>query len=238
MAGTQRLAYFVAGTDTDVGKTLVSCALLGAAAAAGYSTLGMKPVAAGASATQQGLRNDDAMQLHEVSTLKLAYEQINPVCLPEPASPHIAAALAGRKITVERLSGFCRGVLAQRADLTLIEGAGGWRVPLNDREYLSDLAKALKLPVLLVVGMRLGCLNHALLTAEALARDGLTLAGWIANRIDPGLQHYEQNRDTLLRDFDVPLLAEIPYLPTPARASEAQRCFAVDQLFGKPAVMP
>jgi dethiobiotin synthetase len=89
-----------------------------------------------------------------------------------------------------------------------------------------------------VVGMRLGCLNHALLTAEALARDGLTLAGWIANRIDPGLLHYEQNRDTLLRDFDVPLLAEIPYLPTPARASEAQRCFAVDQLFGKPAVMP
>jgi len=233
MTSTQRLAYFVTGTDTDVGKTLVSCALLGAAAAAGYSTLGMKPVAAGAGITEQGLRNDDAMQLHAASTLKLAYEQINPVCLPEPASPHIAAALAGRKVSVERLSGFCRGVLAQRADLTLIEGAGGWRVPLNEREYLSDLAKALKLPVLLVVGMRLGCLNHALLTAEALARDGLTLAGWIANRIDPGLQHYEQNRATLLRQFDAPLLAEIPFLPGPACAAEAQHCFAVDQLFGK-----
>lgn len=235
MADIQRLAYFVAGTDTDVGKTLVSCALLGAAAAAGYSTLGMKPVAAGASSTQQGLRNDDAIQLHAASTLKLAYEQINPVCLPEAASPHIAAALAGRKVSVERLSGFCRGVLAQRADLTLIEGAGGWRVPLNDREYLSDLAKALKLPVLLVVGMRLGCLNHALLTAEALARDGLTLAGWIANRIDPGLHHYEQNRDTLLQRFEAPLVAEIPHLAAPLRTADARHCFAVDQLFGKPA---
>lgn len=232
MTASPRQRFFVAGTDTDVGKTFVSCALLQAATAAGFSALGMKPLAAGARPTEAGLRNEDALQLQAASSLDLPYEQINPVCLPEPAAPHLAAALVGRRITVERLAGFCRGALALRANLTLIEGAGGWRVPLNEREYLSDLAKALQLPVLLVVGMRLGCLNHALLTAEALARDGLVLGGWVANRIDPALQHYQDNRDTLTERLGMPPLAEIPWFGAAARPVQATGFVALDQVFG------
>ncbi|HHX82361.1 MAG TPA: dethiobiotin synthase, partial [Pseudomonadaceae bacterium] len=172
--------YFITGTDTDCGKTLVACALLRAAARAGYSTIGMKPVAAGATPGPDGLRNDDALRLQRAATLALPYEQVNPVCLSEAVSPHLAAAQAGTRIQVQRLAGFCQGVLMKRADLTLIEGAGGWRVPLNDREFLSDLPKGLQLPVILVVGLRLGCLNHALLSAEAIVRDGLQLAAWVS----------------------------------------------------------
>ena len=182
--------------------------MLQAAAAAGCSTVGMKPVAAAASETAAGLRNDDALLLQAASTVQLPYTQLNPVCLPVPASPHIAARLADRSVTVDRLAGLCRGVLAQRAQLTLIEGAGGWRVPLNEREYLSALVQALQLPVLLVVGMRLGCLNHALVSAEAIARDGLRLAGWVANCREPELAYYQANRDTLSAAFGQAPLAE------------------------------
>lgn len=225
-----RKSYFVAGTDTAVGKTLATCAMLRAAAAAGYTTVGMKPLAAGAVQTADGLRNDDALHLQAVSTLQLTYDEVNPVCLAEPASPHIAAALAQRKLRVERLAGFCQGVLSLRANFTLIEGAGGWRVPLNEREFMSDLAKQLQLPVILVVGMRLGCLNHALLTAEAIVRDGLRMAGWIANRIDPQMDHYERNRDTLRGWFDAPLLAEIPHMPGSDAVAQAAACIALDHL--------
>lgn len=227
---TLRKSFFVTGTDTDVGKTLVSCAMLRAAAKAGYSTVGMKPLAAGGTQTAEGLRNDDALQLQAASTLQLSYDQINPVCLPQPASPHIAAELAQRKVRVERLAGFCHGVLTLRANLSLFEGAGGWRVPINEREFVSDLAKQLRLPVILVVGMRLGCLNHALLTGEAIVRDGLRLAGWVANRIDPHMEHYERNRDTLHEYFNVPLLAEIPHLGGSDPAASALPFIALDQL--------
>lgn len=225
-----RKSFFVTGTDTDVGKTLAVCALLRAAAAAGHSTAGMKPLAAGGTQTAEGLRNEDALRLQEASTLKLSYDEVNPVCLPEPASPHIAAALAQRRVRVERLAGFCQGVLALRANLTLLEGAGGWRVPLNEREFMSDLARQLQLPVILVVGMRLGCLNHALLTGEAIARDGLRVAGWIANRIDPHMEHYERNRDTLRDALPVPLLAEFPWFGGADPAAHAARHVALDQL--------
>jgi dethiobiotin synthetase len=225
-----RRGYFVTGTDTDVGKTLVCCAILRAAAAAGHTTVGMKPIAAGGAHTDDGMRNDDALQLQAASSLQVSYDEINPVCLPEPASPHIAAELAQRKIRVERLTGFCRGVLGLRANLTLIEGAGGWRVPLNEREFVSDLAKQLNLPVILVVGMRLGCLNHALLTGEAIVRDGLKLAGWVANRIDPDMQHYARNRDTLQDIFNMPPLAEVPYIEGADAAAQAAAFVALDQL--------
>jgi dethiobiotin synthetase len=227
---TLRKSFFVTGTDTDVGKTLVSCALLHAARAAGYSAIGIKPLAAGGVMTAQGLRNEDALLLQAASSVQLSYEQTNPVLLPEAASPHIAAELAGRSVRVDRLAGFCQGVLMQRANVTLIEGAGGWRVPLNQHEYMSDLARQLRLPVILVVGMRLGCLNHALLTAEAIIREGLTLAGWVANRIDPAMQHYEENCSTLTRQLPCPLLAEIPHLPAPVQPAQAAACFALDQL--------
>ncbi len=225
-----RKSYFVTGTDTDVGKTLVTCAMLRAATAAGHTTIGMKPLAAGGTQTADGLRNDDAVLLQAASSIQLTYDQINPVCLPAAASPHIAAELAQRKVRVERLAGFCHGVLTLRANLTLFEGAGGWRVPLNEREFMSDLAKQLKLPVILVVGMRLGCLNHALLTGEAIVRDGLQLAGWVANRIDPHMEHYERNRDTLHEYFNVPLLGEIPHLGGSDPATQASSHIALDQL--------
>jgi dethiobiotin synthetase len=227
-----RKSFFVTGTDTDVGKTLATCAMLRAAAAAGHSAVGMKPLAAGGTQTPEGLRNDDALQLQAASTLQLSYGELNPVCLPEAASPHIAAALAQRKVRVERLAGFCHGVLSLRANLTLLEGAGGWRVPLNEREFVSDLAKHLQLPVILVVGMRLGCLNHALLTGEAIVKDGLRFAGWIANRIDPRMEHYERNRDTLQDWFNMPPLAEIPHLGGGALPEQAVACIALDQLLG------
>jgi dethiobiotin synthetase len=211
-APAPRRAYFVTGTDTDAGKTLVSCLLLHAAAARGLETLALKPLAAGAEATPEGLRNDDAVRLMAAATRKLPYAQVNPICLPDPLSPHLAARRAGRRVSVERLVGFCRGALLQRAGFTLIEGAGGWRVPVNDREYLADVAKALQIPVLLVVGMRLGCLNHALLTAEAIHRDGLTLAGWVANTCDPAMAEFEANVATLNETLGAPLLGVIPRL--------------------------
>ena len=210
MAG-KRAAYFVTGTDTDAGKTFVSCGILQAAARAGLSTAAIKPLAAGAEETPDGLRNGDALALQRCSTLPLSYGQVNPVCFPEPIAPHIAAQRAGRRLSAQRLAGFCRGVLMQGADLTLVEGAGGWKVPLSDRELLSQLARELDLPVILVVGMRLGCLNHALLTAQAILADRLPLAGWIANRVDPGMDCYEENRDTLEALLPGPLLAEIPH---------------------------
>ncbi len=211
---TLRRSYFVTGTDTGVGKTLFSCALLQAGAKAGYRTAAIKPVAAGGMQTPEGLRNYDAVLLQAASTEVLTYEEVNPFCLDLAVSPHIAAERAGRRLKVERIVGFCHGVLMRRANLTVIEGAGGWRVPLNDHETLADLAKQLKVPVILVVGLRLGCLNHALLTAEAIYRDGLELAGWVANSIDPDMPERAANIATLQKQLPAPLIADIPWLPT------------------------
>ena len=179
-------AYFITGTSTNVGKTLVAAGLLAAAAKQGLSTLGFKPVAAGCKMTSDGLRNEDALQLLAQTNLPVSYEQLNPVALEPAIAPHIAAAEAGRRLSADRLAGFYRGVMMQRPDFTVVEGAGGWRVPLNDRETFADLAKVMQLPVVLVVGVDLGCINHALLTAEAIQRDGLILAGWVANQVVPG----------------------------------------------------
>jgi dethiobiotin synthetase len=213
--------FFVAGTDTDCGKTFVSCTLLHAAAKKGHSTIGMKPVAAGAGQTEQGLRNDDALRLQRAASVALSYEQVNPVCLPAAVSPHLAAAQAGKRLQVQRISGFCQGVLMKRADLTLIEGAGGWRVPLSDREFMSDLARALNLPVILVVGMKLGCLNHALLTAEAIVRDGLTIAGWVATQRDPLMALVAENLQTLQEALPFPCIGSIPFLADPDDLDQA-----------------
>jgi dethiobiotin synthetase len=214
-------AYFVTGTDTDVGKTLIAAGLLAAANAKGLSTAALKPVAAGCERTAGGLRNADALILQQTMSLQLTYEQINPIALEPAIAPHIAAARAGVRIEVQRLAGICRGVLMQRADLTLVEGAGGWRVPLNGREYLSQLAQELQLPVVLVVGMRLGCINHAVLTAEAIARDGLPLAGWVANRCLAEMACYEENLSTLKGLLRAPCLGEVPFLSAPDLAGAA-----------------
>ncbi|MEH6651742.1 MAG: dethiobiotin synthase [Motiliproteus sp.] len=210
--------YFIAGTDTDVGKTFTAAALLQAAQQQGYRSLGLKPVAAGAEAVdaggnRDGLANEDAIVLMQHSSVKLSYDQVNPVLLQQPIAPHIAAQREGKNLTVDRLAGYCRGALMTPADLVLVEGAGGWRVPLNRSQSMADLARELNLPVILVVGMRLGCLNHALLTAEAIVADGLPLAGWVANRVDPQMSCYEENLETLKNQLRAPLLAELPYLP-------------------------
>lgn len=206
-------AYFVTGTDTDAGKTFASCALLEAVNALGKSTLGLKPVAAGATEHSDGWRNDDALALMAHASLKRSYEEINPVLYREPASPHIAAKLGGRRATVAQILGYCRGVLMSKPDFTLIEGAGGWRVPLNQNEWLSQLAVELAFPVILVVPVRLGCINHAALTVEAIRRDRLPIAGWIANTLtSEPMAHYVENLETLQRVIGAPLLAELPFM--------------------------
>ena len=215
--------YFVAGTDTDAGKTLISAALLYKAKAAGMTTVGLKPVAAGCEETPDGLRNDDALKLIEQSTEKLPYEQVNPIAFARPIAPHIAGQLLQRPLSAGRIVGLLRGVLMiNRAQFSLVEGAGGYRVPLNPKETLADVTKELKLPVILVVGMKLGCLNHALLTVESIQRDGLKLAGWVANRIDGDMDVYEENVETLHAMIQAPCLGEVPFLsdPTAEQASE------------------
>lgn len=203
--------FFVTGTDTEVGKTFVSAALLRAANDQGLKTLGLKPVAAGGEESAAGLRNEDALALMDAASVKLPYEQINPVCFKTPASPHIAAAIDSRRTSVSRLAGFCRGAMMQSYDFGLVEGAGGWRVPINERENLAQLAVTLELPVILVVGLRLGCLNHALLTAEAIRRDGLSLVGWVGNGIDPDMGYPQENIQTLKGALPAPCLGVIPH---------------------------
>ena len=201
--------YFVTGTDTEVGKTAVSCALLRAAAAQGLRTAAVKPVAAGCDADGY---NGDALALIQAMTEELDYAQVNPVALHEAIAPHIAAAHEGKQPVADRLAGICRGVMYGGADFVLIEGAGGWRVPLNARETLADLACQLQVDVILVVAMRLGCINHALLSAEAIERDGLRLAGWVANQPGPRMACHEENLDTLRQLLRAPLLGEVPYV--------------------------
>lgn len=200
--------YFVTGTNTNVGKTWVGCRLLDSARQAGLSCYGIKPIAAGCEETPDGLRNEDADALLEAASIKLPYEQVNPVALKEPVAPHILAQRQQMNLTAERLAGYVNGALmTHKADLVLVEGAGGWRVPLNDRETLADLARLLELPVILVVGMELGCLNHSLLTAEAIRRDGLQLAGWVANFLHGDMDAGEENFRTLETLLSAPCLA-------------------------------
>lgn len=209
--------FFVTGTDTDVGKTLVAAGLLLAARQAGYSTAAVKPIAAGCEMTPQGLRNADALELQRVMTAELDYQQINPIALEPAIAPHIAAEQAGKHVRCAQLAGYCRGaMMSAAADFVLVEGAGGWRVPLNPVETLASLAKELNTPVILVVGMRLGCINHALLTAEAIRNDGLPLAGWVANQLQEDMPVYRDNLQTLQRRLTAPLIGEIPYLDKPS----------------------
>ncbi|WP_437881920.1 dethiobiotin synthase [Pseudomonas sp. LRF_L74] len=214
-------AYFVTGTDTEIGKTTIACALLYKARSLGLSTAAAKPVASGCTLTEQGLRNDDALALLGECSMPLSYAEVNPVAFAPAIAPHLAAREAGVALTVEALLGPVRHVLARGADFTVVEGAGGWRVPLAGRETLADLAIALDLPVILVVGVRLGCINHAMLSAEAIARDGLRLAGWVANVVDPATSRLEENLQTLAQCLAAPCLGRVPFLVGPTPGSVA-----------------
>jgi|TARA_B110000977_G_scaffold173793_1_gene227213 dethiobiotin synthetase len=203
---------FITGTDTDVGKTVVACGFLAAANQQGLRTAAIKPVAAGCEVTEQGMTNTDALQLQAAASHKLAYQQINPIALEPAIAPHIAAAEAGVRMSASRLVGYCRGVSLMPVDMVVIEGAGGWRVPINSRETLADVARELECAVIVVVGMRLGCLNHALLTMEAIRGDGLRIAGWVANILDPEMPRLQENIDTLKQCINEPCLGTVPRL--------------------------
>lgn len=209
----KKLRFFVAGTDTGVGKTFVSCLLLEAARQRALRTLALKPLAAGCEEQDGELRNEDALQLQQHMTQPLDYEQINPFALRAAIAPHLAAQQEGRRLLVSRMAGLVRGALMEPADFTVVEGAGGWYVPLNERETMADLVRELQLPVILVVGLRLGCLNHALLTARAIAQEGLPLAGWVANIIDPDMSEPAANIQTLQQRLSAPCLGVIPFSP-------------------------
>ena len=206
-------SYFITGTDTDSGKTVITAGFLRLAARNGQRTLAMKPLASGCEQTREGLRNDDALVLSGAMTESMPYESINPVALEPAIAPHVAAAEAGRRVSAERLAGFCRGAMTRPADLFLVEGAGGWRVPLNGHETWTDLVGALQIPVILVVGLRLGAINHALLSAELIQRDGCRLVGWVANRCAPEPMAREDDTfNTLCEWMPAPCMGRLPWL--------------------------
>jgi dethiobiotin synthetase len=201
--------FFITGTDTGVGKTLVAVALTRALVARGLRTAVMKPVAAGGIRNAQGFYNDDALDLLAASNVKAPYEDVNPWLLSTPASPHLAARTDGVAIRHERIvDAFAR--LAAASDLVLVEGAGGWLAPISDTETMADIAEKLALPIILVVGVRLGCLNHALLTREAIRARGLSFGGWIANQMADEMPLAGANIDTLTSRFGVDPLGVVP----------------------------
>ena len=224
-------AYFVTGTDTEVGKTTIAAGLLHAARLQGLSTAAAKPVASGCVSTAQGLRNDDALALLAQCSLPLRYEEVNPLAFEPAIAPHLAAREVGVVLDVDSLYQSVRGVLDKGADFSLVEGAGGWRVPLSGAQTLSDLAVALELPVILVVGVRLGCINHAVLSAEAIARDGLQLAGWVANIIEPQTSRLEENLVTLAERLPAPCLGHVPRLQS-AQADAVSAYIDLERLPG------
>ena len=215
-------AVFIAGTDTGIGKTHAACTLLHALRAAGRDACGMKPVASGCVETPDGLRNDDALALLTASGVELPYAQVNPVALREPLSPHLAAAHDGVTITLASLREAFERLQAAH-DTVVVEGVGGWLVPLAPGLFASDIAKQWQLPVILVVGLRLGCLNHAQLSARAIVADGCRLLGWIGNCIDPTMDAPEENLATLCQLLPAPCLGVLPHGPAPERAAPGLR---------------
>lgn len=213
---------FVTGTDTDCGKTVIACGLVAAPRSRGRRVGVMKPVSAGAQSTADGLRNQDALDLIAESGLDLPYEAVNPWVFAPAIAPHIAAAQAGTPIRFAPvLEAFAR--IRAASDTVVVEGAGGWRVPLGPDGDMADLAAALRLPVLLVVGLRLGCLSHALLTAESIERHGCRLAGWVGNRVDPRMAVAEENVVALRERLPAPCLGIVPRLDRPSGAAVAAR---------------
>jgi dethiobiotin synthetase len=201
------MSFFVTGTDTGVGKTFVSCALLHAFAARGERVVGFKPVASGC---DENDHNDDAKRLRAASNVQITYGQVNPYCFVPPVAPHIAARQSGVRIDLKRIL-VSYGELASLADEVIVEGAGGFMVPLNETQDSTDLAMELKLPIIVVIGMRLGCINHALLTMRVIDDCGLQCAGWIANVIDQNMTALNENIESLQQRIKAPLIGVIPF---------------------------
>jgi len=222
-------SVFITGTDTDAGKTFVSVLLLHALNRAGYKTSGFKPIAAGCEQTLHGLRNDDALQLQKAASHKLPYNMVNPIAFAAPIAPHIAASKLGLTIDMQLVSNTLAALQKEDIDFLLVEGAGGWRLPTflpslplsgddthqgkqpQTAEFLSEFVAHAKLPVILVVGMKLGCLNHAALTFEQIKRDNCEVIGWVANQVDPNMECYSENLASLHTLIDAPFLAEVKH---------------------------
>jgi dethiobiotin synthetase len=207
--------YFVTGADTGVGKTRVSAALLLALRSRGLRAVGMKPVASGCFRENGALRNEDALLLQAHSSEETPYERVNPYAFEPPIAPHIAAAQTGVTVEFGHISA-CFAALRARADCVVVEGVGGWEAPLTDTANVADLARLLDLPVILVVGLRLGCLNHAILTQRAIEQAGLPCLGWVANAVDEAMPRREENIATLRQRLPAPCLAELPHGPMTA----------------------
>lgn len=207
----QPIKLFIAGTDTNIGKTYISVGILNAFKNQKYSTLGIKPVATGCIKTHSQLQNEDALALQQSSSILLHYHQINPIAFEPPISPNIAARETNRLITVQELRQKTQYALQFSADICLVEGVGGWYVPLNHQETMADYVKAIGIKTVLVVGIRLGCLNHALLTYQAMKQDNVPIAGWIANCIDPNMLRVEENLNTLREYLPIPCLGVIGF---------------------------
>ncbi len=207
---------FVTGTDTDVGKTRIALGLMAALQNHGLSVAAMKPVSAGCElagdAGNPHLQNDDAQQLSAQASVSLPYPRLNPYAFAPAVAPHIAAQAVGVTMQLHVLTS-AYAEIEQQSDVVVVEGAGGWLVPINAQQTLADFAEALRLPVVLVVGLRLGCLNHALLTVRAIQSQGLRLAGWVANDIISDSQHMDDNVQSLVERIDAPLLGRAPFIP-------------------------
>ncbi len=213
--------FFITGTDTEVGKTVVSCLLLKDLQSIYSKCQGFKPISAGCETTSNGLRNSDALALQAASSQSIAYELVNPLAYEPAIAPHIAAQEVSEKITLDALQDAYEAVVATQPKLLLIEGAGGWRLPINNEEYLSQFVQQNQIPVILIVGMRLGCLNHAVLTYESIVADGTPVVGWVANQCIEKMAYYEENVATLEKMIDAPLLAEVDFQSKPVLKKRA-----------------
>ncbi|WP_057956446.1 dethiobiotin synthase [endosymbiont of Ridgeia piscesae] len=213
-----RRGFFVTGTDTGCGKTEITLGLMRQMKDCGCRTLGMKPVASGAVPTPAGLRNEDASRIRAESSTAVPYEWVNPYAFEPPIAPHLAAQQAGVSIRLETILQAYQWLAAQ-GDCTVVEGVGGWRVPLEAGLSVSDLPQALQLPVILVVGLRLGCINHALLSAEAILATGVELVGWVANHVDPDMLIQQENLQSLKALMPAPCVGEVPFLAQPDAAA-------------------
>ncbi|CAB1276987.1 dethiobiotin synthase [Candidatus Nitrosacidococcus tergens] len=218
--------FFITGTDTGIGKTWISVGLITHFKQKGYQVAGMKPVASGCIATPIGICNEDALQLKEHTNISLTYSQVNPYNLPLPIAPHLAAQNQNVNIDLKVIKNRFSEI-ATKVDVIVVEGVGGWIVPINQKQTMVDVAQSLKLPVILVVGMKLGCLNHALLTSESILKSGLSFAGWIANQVQSEMDWLEDNIQFLRERLPVPLLGITPHLDqlTAERISE---CFTLE----------
>ncbi len=219
---------FVTGTDTHVGKTYISTGLLSAFTAAGYTSIACKPIASGCEQYNGKLYNGDALALQENSSVKLDYDLINPFAFAEAIAPHIAAQRINRQLSVALLKTQCELVLNYPADVCVIEGAGGWHTPLNAQETLANLAKQLPCHIILVVGMRLGCLNHAILTWQAIQQAQVQVCGWIANCLEPEMPALEENLTSLQALLPIPCLGIVPYN---ASVADCVRIEKISRLF-------